>query len=93
MAASERAPSSRTLTPPPESSAMANSNNPEGKQQPKISVVDPEKGPAAPAPAFTFPDGGWKAWSTVAGAWLVLFVSFGYVNAFGERGNLGGARI
>lgn len=81
---SDRAPSSRTLTPPPENSAMANE---EGKKQPSA-VVEPEKGTAAAAPeAFTFPDGGWKAWSTVAGAWLVLFVSFGYVNAFGEPGS------
>ena len=49
-----------------------------------VTVIEPEKGGAAPSQAFTFPDGGWKAWSTVAGAWLVLFVSFGYVNAFGE---------
>lgn len=49
-----------------------------------VAVIDTEKGEAAPMQAFTFPDGGWKAWSTVAGAWLVLFVSFGYVNAFGE---------
>ncbi|KAG8762277.1 hypothetical protein FRC11_010136 [Ceratobasidium sp. 423] len=29
------------------------------------------------------PDGGTTAWATVAGAWLILFCSFGYVNAFG----------
>lgn len=29
------------------------------------------------------PDGGATAWLTVAGAWLILFCSFGYVNAFG----------
>ncbi|KAL5639396.1 hypothetical protein ACGC1H_006789 [Rhizoctonia solani] len=29
------------------------------------------------------PDGGAAAWATVAGAWLILFCSFGYVNAFG----------
>ncbi|CUA75712.1 putative transporter MCH4 [Saccharomyces cerevisiae S288c] [Rhizoctonia solani] len=29
------------------------------------------------------PDGGATAWATVAGAWLILFCSFGYVNAFG----------
>ena len=39
----------------------------------------------APAPQMknpmmdpsSFPDGGLKAWSTVAGAWCALFVSFG----------------
>ncbi|KAJ1301772.1 hypothetical protein OPQ81_009001 [Rhizoctonia solani] len=29
------------------------------------------------------PDGGAAAWATLAGAWLILFCSFGYVNAFG----------
>lgn len=88
--ASDHAPSSRTLTPPPENSAQATSNNVEGKgpekQASSSAAVEPEKGGAAAGPpqAFTFPDGGWKAWSTVAGAWLVLFVSFGYINAFGR---------
>ncbi|CAE6532578.1 unnamed protein product [Rhizoctonia solani] len=38
------------------------------------------------APGYSspqIPDGGIVAWSTVAGAWLVLFCSFGYINAFG----------
>ncbi|EPS92992.1 hypothetical protein FOMPIDRAFT_60020 [Fomitopsis schrenkii] len=29
------------------------------------------------------PDGGWTAWLTVFGAWLALFSTFGYINAFG----------
>ncbi|KAF8596146.1 MFS general substrate transporter [Ceratobasidium sp. AG-I] len=29
------------------------------------------------------PDGGVVAWSTVLGAWLILFCTFGYANAFG----------
>ncbi|KAG8745514.1 hypothetical protein FRC10_007861 [Ceratobasidium sp. 414] len=29
------------------------------------------------------PDGGVTAWATVVGAWLVLFCTFGYANAFG----------
>lgn len=77
---SVNAPSSRTVTPPIEAHAA-----PAGKET--LSKSDPEQ----PAPAisekpqgFTFPDGGWKAWSTVAGAWLILFCSFGYINAFGE---------
>lgn len=30
-----------------------------------------------------FPDGGWKAWSVVLGAWSCLFCSFGWVNSIG----------
>ncbi|KAF7296945.1 MFS general substrate transporter [Mycena indigotica] len=30
-----------------------------------------------------FPDGGFQAWSTVVGAWLVLFSTFGFAYAFG----------
>ncbi|QRV80924.1 major facilitator superfamily transporter [Ceratobasidium sp. AG-Ba] len=29
------------------------------------------------------PDGGYEAWLTVAGAWLIMFCTFGYANAFG----------
>lgn len=78
---SERVPSSRTLTPPPETSGP---NDVEAKKQAStVGVAEKEAG-TKPPQGFTFPDGGWKAWSTVAGAWLVLFASFGYVNAFGQ---------
>ncbi|KAJ7127972.1 MFS general substrate transporter [Mycena epipterygia] len=29
------------------------------------------------------PDGGLKAWTTIAGAWLVLFATLGYLHSFG----------
>ncbi|KAG8796548.1 hypothetical protein FRC12_019055 [Ceratobasidium sp. 428] len=29
------------------------------------------------------PDGGWTAWMTTAGSWLISFATFGYVGAFG----------
>ncbi|KZV89502.1 MFS general substrate transporter [Exidia glandulosa HHB12029] len=29
------------------------------------------------------PDGGWQAWATVAGAWFILFATFGAATAFG----------
>ncbi|KAF7356661.1 MFS general substrate transporter [Mycena venus] len=32
---------------------------------------------------LTVPDGGLKAWTTIAGAWLVLFATFGYLYSFG----------
>jgi len=30
-----------------------------------------------------FPEGGWQAWRTIVGAFLVQFATFGYTNAFG----------
>ncbi|WVW82634.1 hypothetical protein I302_104645 [Kwoniella bestiolae CBS 10118] len=41
---------------------------------------------AAAAPPLTLtppPDGGFAAWSTIAGCWLALFVQFGLCNSFG----------
>ncbi|KAG6872672.1 hypothetical protein C0995_007781 [Termitomyces sp. Mi166 len=29
------------------------------------------------------PDGGLRAWSTVAGSWFMMFATFGYLNSFG----------
>ncbi|BFZ59654.1 hypothetical protein YB2330_000668 [Saitoella coloradoensis] len=44
----------------------------------------PESQPPAPhAHELHFPDGGWRAWIVVVGAWCVSFVTFGFVNAFG----------
>lgn len=45
--------------------------------------MDTEKAPASAPPAYDFPDGGLEAWLVVAGGWLALFATFGYVNAFG----------
>ncbi|SPQ18373.1 dfe21af9-f4b4-4e4c-8033-167559d72090 [Thermothielavioides terrestris] len=42
--------------------------------------------PEAPAPRpeeFVPPDGGVRAWLTVAGGWLCQFCSFGFINALG----------
>ncbi|KAJ3496397.1 hypothetical protein NLG97_g2686 [Lecanicillium saksenae] len=30
------------------------------------------------------PDGGWRAWSVVGGAWCASFCSFGWINSIGE---------
>ncbi|KAJ7359414.1 MFS general substrate transporter [Mycena albidolilacea] len=38
---------------------------------------------ASPDQDFGVPDGGLIAWMTVAGAWLVLFSTFGYLYSFG----------
>jgi len=39
--------------------------------------------PSEAAVPFEVPDGGFVAWRTVAGAWLVLFGTFGYAFTFG----------
>ncbi|KAJ3745859.1 major facilitator superfamily domain-containing protein [Lentinula detonsa] len=41
-----------------------------------------ESKPEPPSPP-SFPDGGREAWAVVTGAWLAVFVSFGFLNAFG----------
>ncbi|GAA6005270.1 hypothetical protein JCM10207_002921 [Rhodosporidiobolus poonsookiae] len=43
----------------------------------------PDSGTNVSESAFTPPDGGLRAWLTVFGGWLILFSSFGYVNAWG----------
>ncbi|KAI0672576.1 MFS general substrate transporter [Trametes maxima] len=39
--------------------------------------------PPPPVPPLPLQDGGRLAWLTVAGAWMVQFSTFGYLNAFG----------
>ncbi|KAF7372358.1 MFS general substrate transporter [Mycena venus] len=46
----------------------------------KTSSTSSDANAAAP---FEVPDGGFVAWRTVAGAWLVLFGTFGYAYTFG----------
>ncbi|WWC90946.1 uncharacterized protein L201_005884 [Kwoniella dendrophila CBS 6074] len=36
-----------------------------------------------PSPDGLFPEGGTQAWSTVTGAWFLVFATFGVANAFG----------
>lgn len=48
----------------------------------------PANTPVAPCPLAAspsdFPDGGWKAWVTVAGAFVALFFTFGQLYTFGN---------
>lgn len=37
----------------------------------------------AEQPQVTFPEGGLRAWSVVAGAFCISFCTFGYLNAYG----------
>jgi hypothetical protein len=39
--------------------------------------------PSSPTAPPTFPEGGRDGWLTLTGAWAVMFVTFGYMNAFG----------
>lgn len=43
----------------------------------------PTSAPTSPSGPSPPPDGGFKAWSAVLGAWCCLFVSFGWVNCIG----------
>ncbi|KAJ7823790.1 MFS general substrate transporter [Mycena olivaceomarginata] len=46
---------------------------------------DPESPNSPPPEAIVIPDGGFVAWRTIFGAWLVMLSTFGYVYAFGVQ--------
>ncbi|KAH8114865.1 MFS general substrate transporter [Phellopilus nigrolimitatus] len=48
-----------------------------------VDIEQPREDTVVPTPAITFPDGGLKAWSNVAGCTLISLTAFGQVNAFG----------
>ncbi|KAJ7075643.1 major facilitator superfamily domain-containing protein [Mycena belliarum] len=51
---------------------------------PKASKDDAEKAQASVLSVeYLLPEGGRTAWLTMAGAWMVQFCTFGYINAFG----------
>lgn len=56
-----------------------------GSSPPDTQLKLTEEGEAKPSPPQppTFPDGGREAWIVVIGAWLAIFVAFGFLNAFG----------
>ncbi|KAJ7852382.1 MFS general substrate transporter [Mycena olivaceomarginata] len=68
MADTDRTPSLKTLTIDNETSKEV--TLPEGKLEVK-------------SEAAAFPEGGFRAWATVAGAFLVQFCGFGYTTSFG----------
>ncbi|KAF8065015.1 major facilitator superfamily domain-containing protein [Lyophyllum atratum] len=49
----------------------------------ELGPADSDSGRDGPLEDWAFPEGGWQAWTTVAGATLVQFATFGYTNAFG----------
>lgn len=74
--------------PPPSSPSRTAVSLSEDGHVPQTTGKDAEK--SAPAldeevavkpPAIEFPEGGLAAWACVFGAFLVLFSTFGYVNA------------
>ncbi|KAJ7146008.1 major facilitator superfamily domain-containing protein [Mycena epipterygia] len=50
---------------------------------PELRKDDPERAPSIASVEFVLPEGGREAWLTMAGAWMVQFCTFGYINAFG----------
>ncbi|ESK93171.1 MFS general substrate transporter [Moniliophthora roreri MCA 2997] len=47
-----------------------------------------ENGPSNPTPPqITFPEGGWQAWLTVLGGWMVIFCTAGSMQSFGVYQN------
>ncbi|KIM24492.1 hypothetical protein M408DRAFT_331736 [Serendipita vermifera MAFF 305830] len=67
----------RTAVPTPERVESVDE-----KQDRDIEKAVAEQKDGLPAP-IEIPDGGWKAWLTVLGAWCILFSTFGMTNAFG----------
>ncbi|KAJ7468491.1 major facilitator superfamily domain-containing protein [Mycena latifolia] len=59
------------------------SNSTPSDSSPKPQQNDPEKAPSLSSVEFVLPEGGREAWLTMAGAWMVQFCTFGYINAFG----------
>lgn len=45
--------------------------------------LTPEPQEEKTAEGQSFPEGGFRAWSVAAGAFCVLFCTFGYLNAYG----------
>lgn len=72
--------SSRSSTDVEAQEAMAVKETPVALpgQQPAETTAD-----AAQSQALNFPEGGRDAWLALVGAWAVMFVTFGYMNAFG----------
>ncbi|KAF5350476.1 hypothetical protein D9756_008609 [Leucocoprinus leucothites] len=65
------------------SKSSASASSVEGKGSTETPVTPVRGVESPPVLDIELPEGGFRAWATVVGAWLVQFVNFGYVNAFG----------
>lgn len=74
--ASERLRAVTSALPPALQGAVADEQyiEPEGKLDEKGQVVGQD---GKPEEAIEYPDGGWRAWSVVAGGWMTAFCAFG----------------
>ncbi|KAF9001669.1 major facilitator superfamily domain-containing protein [Cyathus striatus] len=75
-----------TLVPKPSEATLQdveNQKNVIDKEESNSIPLDKLGEPTPPPPVHVIPDGGLRAWSTVFGAFLVIFCTFGYFNAFG----------
>ncbi|KAM0747067.1 MFS general substrate transporter [Meredithblackwellia eburnea MCA 4105] len=57
--------------------------DPGGRAEPGTSPKDGEIEKGRAPPIDPYPDGGLRAWATVAGAWCVSFTTWGFTNSFG----------
>lgn len=46
-------------------------------------AAEPTGAEAAQSQMSKFPEGGRNGWLALIGAWAVMFITFGYMNAFG----------
>ncbi|KAF9531193.1 major facilitator superfamily domain-containing protein [Crepidotus variabilis] len=73
---------------PSSETATINTTGQEKEKMEEVSVnrvKDEEAAQTASTPPLplTFPEGGFDAWKTVFGAWLIQYTCFGYINTFG----------
>ncbi|KAI0081372.1 MFS general substrate transporter [Panus rudis PR-1116 ss-1] len=57
-----------------ESTEISLPDSPESKDIERVQVGDPQ---------IEVPDGGLRAWMSVAGGWIITFCTFGYIQSFG----------
>jgi hypothetical protein len=77
--ATQKSQTTQTTTHPEQKPLSTTSTMPSNDED---AITPAPATPEVPQPApFVPPDGGTRAWLTVAGGWLCQFCSFGFINA------------